>query len=132
VTRPLVLAFAGMVLLLVGAAPAPAKDGVVAKVERPIARDAEPGARVTVVWRLTSVESGRARAFAAEGVFMRLFGPDGSRSGRVYAAQVQPGRYRATARVPRGGVERVVIGLMGWNDRGPAPVTFPVIGRVFR
>ena len=131
-TRLLVLAFAGIVLLLAAAAAAAAKDGVVAKVERPIARDAEPGARVTAVWRLTSVERGKARRFSAEGVFMRLFGRDGSRSVRVYATQLEPGRYRATARVPRGGVHRVVIGLMGWNDRGPAPVTFPVIGRVFR
>lgn len=131
-TRRLALVFAGMVLLLVGATPAAAKDGVVAKVERPVARDAEPGTRVTIVWRLTSVESGKARRFSAEGVFLRLFGRDGSRSVRAYATQFEPGRYRATARVPRGGVDRVVIGLMGWNDHGPAPVTFPVIGRVFR
>lgn len=131
-TRPLALAFVGMALLLVGAAPAAAKDGVVAKVERPIARAAKPGAWVTVVWRLTSVESGRARRFGAKGVFIRLFGPSGTRTPRAFASQLEPGRYTATARVPRGGVDRVVIGLMGWNDRGPAPVTFPVIGRVFR
>jgi hypothetical protein len=29
-------------------------------------------------------------------------------------------------------VRRVVIGLMGWNDHGPAPVRFQVIGRVYR
>ena len=131
-TRRRALVFAAMVLLFAGAAPAAAKDGVVAKVEKPVARDAEPGARVTVVWRLTSVESGRARRFGASGVFIRLFGPNGTRTPRAFASQFEPGRYRATARIPRGGVDRVIIGLMGWNDFGPSPVTFPVIGRVFR
>ena len=117
---------------LAAVAPVAAKEGVVAKVRVPVSHDAEPGTKVTMVWRLTSVDSGRARPFSADGVFLRLFGREGSRSRRSYAVQLEPGRYRATARVPRGGVRRVVIGLMGWNDSGPAPVTFPVIGRVFR
>ena len=123
-----------LVLLVAGlavATPVGAKEGIVAKVRVPVSRAAEPGTRVTMVWELTA-ESGRARPFSADGVFLRLFGRDGSRSRRSYAVQLEPGRYRATARVPRGGVQRVVIGLMGWNDYGPAPVTFPVIGRVFR
>jgi hypothetical protein len=124
-----------LLVLLVGlaaVAPVAAKEGIVAKVRVPVSRDAEPGTKVTMVWELTSVDSGKARPFSAEGVFLRLVGHDGSRSRRSYAVQLERGRYRATARVPRGGVDRVVIGLMGWNDQGPAPVTFPVIGRVFR
>jgi hypothetical protein len=85
-----------------------------------------------MVWELTAVQSGRARPFDADGVYLRLFGPGGSRTPRVYAERLEPGRYRATARVPRGGVRRVVIGLLGWYDDGPAPVRFPVIGRIFR
>jgi hypothetical protein len=87
---------------------------------------------MTMVWELTAVESGKARPFDADGVYLRLFGPAGSRTPRAYAERLDAGRYRATARVPRGGVRRVVIGLLGWNDHGPAPVRFPVIGRVFR
>lgn len=125
------------IALLVGVAvatatPSAAKEGVVAKVRVPVSRAADPGTRVTIEWELTSVESGRARTFSADGVFARLFGPDGTRSRRSFAIEIERGRYRATARVPRGGVRRVVIGLMGWNDYGPAPVTFPVIGRIFR
>jgi hypothetical protein len=121
-----------LVIGLAAVTPLAAKEGIVAKVRVPVSRDAEPGRRVTMEWELTSVESGKARPFSAEGVFLRLFGRDGSRSRRSYAVMLERGRYRATARVPRGGVHRVVIGLMGRNDYGPAPVTFPVIGRVFR
>lgn len=125
-------ALAGAVLGLAVAAPLGAKDGVVAKARVPVPRAAEPGTRVTFVWELTLVADGRSRPFTADGVFMRLFGPNGSRTPRAYATQLADGRYRATARVPRGGVRRVVVGLLGWNDNGPAPVRFPVIGRVFR
>jgi hypothetical protein len=121
-----------LVVGLTAAVPAAGKEGIVAKVRVPVSRAAEPGTRVTMDWELTSVEAGRARPFSAEGVFLRIFGRDGTRSRRSYAVQLELGRYRATARVPRGGVHRVVIGLMGWNDHGPAPVTFPVIGRVLR
>lgn len=127
-----VSAVAGTILLLALVAPASAKEGVVAKVRVPVSRDAAPGTKVKMVWELTVVESGRARPFGANGVFLRLVGRGGSRSPRAYAVQFEPGWYRASARVPRGGVRRVVIGLMGWNDDGPAPVSFPVIGRVFR
>jgi hypothetical protein len=123
-----------VIVLLVGftAATVAAKEGIVAKVRVPVSRAAEPGTKVTVVWELTTVESGRAQPFDADGIFLRLFGPAESRTPRAYAERLDAGRYRATARVPRGGVGRVVIGLMGWNDHGPAPVRFPVIGRVFR
>jgi hypothetical protein len=128
----LVSAIVGTTLLLALAAPASAKEGVVAKVRVPVSRDAASDTKVTIVWELTVVESGKARPFGANRVFLRLVGPGGSRSPRAYAVQLGRGWYRASARVPRGGIRRVVIGLMGWNDYGPAPVTFPVIGRVFR
>ena len=130
-TRIRLLAVACAVVLAL-AAPGAAKEGIVAKVQVPIPRGAEPGSHVTMVWTLTFVESGKARPFGAEEVFMRLFGRDGSRSRRAYATRLGEGRYRARARVPRGGVHRVVVGQMDWNDRRPAPLTFPVIGRVFR
>jgi hypothetical protein len=127
-----VLLLVGLLVGLAAVAPAAAKEGVVAKVRVPVSRAAEPGTKVTVVWELTAVQSGRAHPFDADGIFLRLFGPAGSRTPRAYADRLDAGRYRATARVPRGGVTRVVIGLLGWNDQGPAPVRFPVIGRVFR
>jgi len=131
-SRLRVATLAALVLVLVAVAPVSAKEGIVAKVRVPISREAAPGTKVTMTWELTAVDSGRAQPFDADGVFLRLFGPGGSRTPRAYAERLDRGRYRATARVPRGGVRRVVVGLMGWNDRGPAPVSFPVIGRIFR
>jgi len=117
------------------AAPTFAKEGVVARVLTPIERDAQAGTKLTVVWTLSSVEGGKRRPFGAGGVFIRLFGADGARSPRVYASQIGSGRYRAQVRVHRGGVQRVVIGLMSMRCAGscrPAPRLFPLVGAVFR
>ena len=124
------VALVALAASLVAAMPAAAKEGVVARVLTPVPRTPEPGAKLRLVWTLSYVEAGERRLFTAEGVFVRLFGADGSRSPRVYAAQPTPGRYRATVAVPPGGVRRVVIGLMGTacDSAGcrSAPALFPV------
>lgn len=107
------------------AAPAGAKEGVGARV---VSAEARPGARVAVVWTLSTVDGRERRPFNAGGVFIRLAGPAGRGSPRTFAAQWPIGRYRAVVRVPAGGVRRVEIGLLGWNDAGPAPLLFPVVG----
>ena len=118
---------------VVGAAPAAAKEGVVARVLKPIPRGAEPGTKVTVVWALYHVEAGERVPFNANGVFIRLFGPGGSHSARVYATQPEVGRYRAAVGVPLGGVRRVVIGLMGTScgpgGCRPSPAIFEIVGQ---
>ena len=128
-----VLIVAVVVLL---ASPAGAKEGVVARVVTPLSRDADPGSKVTVVWTLTYLEAGERRPFGGGWIFVRLFGPDGSRSARTYAANPAPGRFRATVKVPRGGVRRAEFGIMGTAcDRDgcrPSPKLFPIVGRVFR
>lgn len=125
-------------LAALAAAPGAAKEGVVARVVTPISRDAEAGSKITVVWTLTFVEAGKRRPFGAS-VFVRLFGTNGSRSARVYAEPREPGRYRASVKVPRGGVKRVEFGLMGMvcDAKGrpgchASPKIFPIVGRVFR
>ncbi len=121
---------------VIGATPTAAKESVVARVLTPIPRNSESGTKLRVVWTLSFVEDGQRRLFTAEGVFIRLFGPDGSRSPRIYAFQLTPGRYRATVTVPGGGVRKVVIGLMGTacDSAGcrAAPALFPTAGNVFR
>ncbi len=121
---------------LLVAASAQAKEGVVARVLTPIDRDAAPGTRVTVGWTLTLVENGKRRPFGGGYAFVRLVGRDGSSSPRVYGVNPAPGRYRAAVRVPRGGISRVVIGIMGSRCDAagcrPAPKRFPIVGRVFR
>lgn len=130
----------GVLLALVAAAAlvashASAKEGVVARVLTPIDRNASPGTKVTVVWTLSYVEGGKRHPFGGGDVFIRLFGPGEFRSRRISAAPVRLGRYRATVRVPRGGIRRVVIGLMGMRCAGvcrPAPMLFRIVGDPFR
>jgi hypothetical protein len=142
VRRALVTLLVGALGALVGLAvdprPAAAKEGVVARVLTPIPRDSQAGTKLTAVWTLSFVEDGKRRPFGGGDVFIRLFGPDGSRSRRVYAEPVRPGRYRARVGVPRGGVTRIVIGLMGilcdgdQNGCRPSPKLFPIAGDPFR
>jgi hypothetical protein len=117
-------------------ASASAKEGVVARVLTPIDREAAPRTRVTVGWTLTLVENGKRRPFGGGYAFVRLVGRGGSSSPRVYGTNPGPGRYRATVRVPRGGVARVIFGIMGSrcdpDGCRPAPKRFPIVGRVFR
>jgi hypothetical protein len=125
-----------VVLVALVASPAGAKEGVVARVVTPISSEAAPGTRVTVVFTLTFTEAGKRHPFGGGAVFIRLWGPDDTRTRRVYAAPIERGRYRATARVPRGGVHRVVIGLMGemCNAEGcrPSPMYFRIAGDPIR
>lgn len=138
-SRSLAAGFLIVAVAALVASPAGAKEGVVARVVTPISRDAAPGSKLTVVWTLTYLEAGERRPFGGGWKFVRLFGPDGSRSPRTYAANPAPGRFRATVKVPRGGVIRAEFGIMGTrcDARGrpgcrPAPKLFPIAGRVLR
>jgi hypothetical protein len=126
----------GVLLITLSAAPSAAKEGVVARVLTPIARDAEPGSRITVVWTLTFDEAGERRPFGGGWIYVRLYGPNGATSRRAWATNPRPGRFRADVKVPRGGVRRVELGIMGTacDAEGcrPSPKTFPIVGRVFR
>jgi hypothetical protein len=124
------LALLVVLTALVVATQASAKEGIVAQVVTPISRDAAPGTKVNVVWTLMSVEDEDPHPFSADGVFIRLFGPAGSHTKRVYATQIASGRFRATLRIPRGGVRRIAIGLMGERcdaeGCGPSPILFRI------
>ena len=134
--RLLVVAALLVVVAALVASPGAAKEGVVARVVTPITRDADPGSKITVVWTLYFVEAGERHPFGGGYVFVRLFGPNGSRSPRTYAENPELGRFRAKVRVPRGGVRRVEFGIMGTacDQKGcrPSPKIFPIVGRVFR
>jgi hypothetical protein len=136
VNRTIALSLLAFAWLLLGATSVSAKEGVEARLVTPIPSEAAPGTRVTVVWTLSSLDQGRRIPFGASAVFIRLFGPDGARTPRAYGAEVRHGRFRASPRVPRGGVTRVVIGLMGTacdaDGCRPSPAIFPIVGKVFR
>ena len=126
------LAALAVLAALVVVTPASAKEDVVARVSTPISREAVPGSKVNVVWTLTAVDGEGSRPFGASAVFIRLFGPGASQSKRVYGAEVALGRFRAMVRIPRGGVRRVAIGLMGERCDAEgcrlSPILFRVVG----
>ena len=129
-----------MLLAVVAAAAlggqASAKEGVVARVLTAIDPGAAQGTALTVEWTLTYVEAGKRQPFGGGDVFIRLFGTGDSRSRRVPAAPIRMGRYRATVRVPRGGIRRIVIGLMGTrcdtSGCRPSPMIFRIAGDPLR
>ena len=133
--RALVL-LAFLVGLATLVASAGAKEGTQARIVTPISSKAAPGATLTVVWTLSFLDKDARRPFSADGVYIRLFDSSGAPSARAYAIQAQPGRYRARPKVPRGGVSRVVIGLMGTSCDAtgcrPSPHVFRIVGPVLR
>jgi hypothetical protein len=89
------------------AVPAEAKDGVRAKLDRPVVLSG--ATTVTVKWRLFD-EHGRE--FKAGGIYLRV-----SRCGRapeVIAAKRSGGSYMARVKVPPRGLRKVIVGLEGW------------------
>jgi hypothetical protein len=130
VSRSLVAGALAVALLASLASIAGAQENVVARVLTPISRDAKPGTSVTVKWTLTAAEAGKRRPYRPGYVFVRLVGPGGARTPLAYGVHLlRPGGYRASVKVPRGGVRRVEIGVLGSTRRAKL---FRVVGPVFR
>jgi MYXO-CTERM domain-containing protein len=114
------------------AAPAWAKEGVVATLEEPVALDAPPGEEVALAWTLALVgEDGTEQPFEAQGVFITLVSAAGGEPSTGYAEGGSSGRYTATALVPAGGIGGIQIALMGWANGEPAPLAFPIANSPF-
>ncbi len=108
-TRIVAVAIAALTL----AAPAFGKGDVTATIVTPIPADAEPGTEVRVVWSLR-IEEEQSHRVNADGVYLRLFGADGSQQDAYARSGAhEDGIYAATVRVPAGGVERAVVGIRG-------------------
>lgn len=117
---------------MLGAAPvAHAKEGVVATLERPaLLRDAEPGERIAVAWKLTDAAG---HPFGAGEIHLRV--RDAALGGwRVLPARASgaAGRYVADVTIPGRGIASIAVGLVGFRIvRGQAPVrgdmVFPVV-----
>src|ERR1700754_5097873 len=85
------------------AVPAKAKDGVRAKLDRPVSL--EPGETRTFTWRLLD-EHGEE--FTASGIYLRV-----SRCGRaplIVAAKRSSKGYTARVKVPPRGLRKVIVG----------------------
>jgi hypothetical protein len=94
-----------VLVALVIAAAAGAKDGVVARLENPAVLRAAGGAKVTLIWTLRDGK----RPFGASGIYVRLNG-----GWENPATELSTGRFRARLTIPRGGVRTLVIALMAW------------------
>ena len=96
------------------AVPAAAKDGVRAKLDKPVRLGTAPGRTITVAWHLFDRNGGR---FGASGIYLRV-----SRCGRkpltVYATDHGSGGYSARVKVPKGGIRKLMVGLEGWQIIG--------------
>jgi hypothetical protein len=95
----------GLAAALVLAAGASAKDGVVARLENPVALSYPPGAKITLLWTLQAGNE----PFSAGGIYVRL---NGGRENP--ATKLAAGRFRARLTVPRGGVRSIVIAVPAW------------------
>jgi hypothetical protein len=109
------------------AAPAAAKEDVVATLTAPVPLKAAPGDELTLAWTLASVdEDGGKQPFDASGVYVTLVSGAGGDPTTGYAEDSHDGRYSAAVEVPEGGIGGLQIALMGWANGEPSPVAFPI------
>ena len=95
------------------AVPAEAKDGVRAKLDRPVSLAPTTDRTVTVTWRLVDEDG---EPFKASGIYLRV-----SRCGRaplIVAARPSGDGYSARVKVPPRGLRKVIVGLEGWRTAG--------------
>ena len=121
---------AAVVLALAAAAPAGAKDGVVARVAEPTQLANAAGEVVTVEFTLRNPNG---RPFSALGVFVRLRSATSGDYAEFGAREVGgsgSGRFAARAVVPEG-ADDVVIGLEGTNSYGRSDALFPIANDPF-
>jgi hypothetical protein len=110
--------------------PPVARNWVHATLTSPVPIHAQAGTRIRLTWTLSAPDQpGRNQPFDATYIFARLLGSHGAaiQTARAHGSH---GRYNATLTVPKGGIHRIQIGIMGWSDgphgRHPAPNLFPI------
>ncbi len=119
--------------LFVAALAAPAasaKDGAQAHLLTPLPTHPTPRSLITVRWTVDVLGShGKRVRFGAIGMFVRLVGRSGV-STSATAPQTHGPPYRVQIRVPRGGIQRILFGLMGTScgpaGCSPSPAFFPL------
>jgi hypothetical protein len=115
----------GLLLALLAAPAALAKENVRATLVGPVELDARPGERITIEWRL---EDADGRPFGAGGLFVRLRSAAGGRP--VTAVTDGSGRFAVRITVPEGGIGGIEFGVQGWRTvagrSSRADVLFPL------
>jgi hypothetical protein len=119
-----------VVVALVAAPGAAAKEGAQAHLLAPLPKSATPGTFITVRWSVdVPGPDGRRVPFGAIGMFVKLVGRSGP-STTATAAQEHGPPYSVQIRIPPGGIRNIQIGLHGWaltpSGKHPAPELFPI------
>jgi hypothetical protein len=97
-----------------------AKENVVATLYDPESLLAPPGTEVAVTFSLRAqLQDGSEARFSATGLFVRVRAASSGRSLEVGAEELAVGSFVARFRMPRGGIDDLVVGLPGLSS-GPS------------
>lgn len=101
-----------VVVVLVAAVPAAAKEDPRPQLLTPLPMSAEPGSLITVRWTVTVLgPNGKRVGFSAIGMLVRLVGLGGGSTTALARETVGGPPYSARVRVPRGGIRTVHFGI---------------------
>jgi hypothetical protein len=100
--------------------PAAGKEGVSARLDKPVRLEAASGATVRIAWTLTYRDGGANRPFGAGGVFVRLSSASGAAPTKAHGSG-PAGHYVAEVTVPEGGIGGIRFGLEGTRYVGGPP-----------
>jgi hypothetical protein len=123
------LGFAAALLVALVAAPAAlAKEGVEVRLAAPISPDAEPGDTVRLFFLATALTDDGEHPLPGTSVFLRLYGPTGATTEAEGVEQRDAGTYKVLIEIPAGGAARAEFGIHGSSSNGPADVVWPYDG----
>jgi hypothetical protein len=100
--------------------------------------DAPAGTDITVTFTVTPAGQPNNFCCGGQGVFVRLLSRSGADATMAMATDANSdSHYRATVRVPDGGIKDIQVGIEGWavhfsnGTTDPAPVLFPITNDPF-
>jgi hypothetical protein len=111
-----ITALAVLLVFAAGAIPAVAKEGMLARLDAPIALGAEPGTELLVGITVTVPDAGVDRPVEGSPIQLVLTGRDGSTTRAAGAVDGTPGHYVVRVTVPAGGVRRAEVVMHGTSD----------------
>lgn len=113
-------------LLMVGIAPASAKEALEARLDAPVALGTPGGVTIAIGLTLTVLDGDGPHPVEDARLFVRLVGRDGSAVVGPARPDAAAGHYTATIRVPEGGPRRLYVSFDGSDDPG-----IMLVGEVF-
>ncbi|PZR62525.1 MAG: hypothetical protein DLM71_06440 [Chloroflexi bacterium] len=107
---PVLALVLGLGLLIGTASSVAAKGGIIARLDVPLPRYAQPGTVVTIGWTLIVPGSS---GLIGTGTILRVYPSNGGATVDVPANEDRTGHYVATVTVPAGGIATIGIGIPG-------------------